>query len=451
MPFAITNAAYVHAQYQPQTQESGNEILPPITDQPLEIWTFVNNHRVLTGKTLHLTVQVMWKLGITVHLENIDKINLHPFKVEGFTMGERQIFDNDHDYVVITYALTLPPDIRENVYSIPSFTLSYKNEIDQTEGTAASSPIAIKKVPLLVEGQVDKDIVTLGDLINYTLTIRHEKNVKILWDTIEKLNFSPFDVLKRTIEKNTEGNIEVVSVHYVLSLYELGEKKKTHEIPGLPILYYVESSRHDRDADAGTFSAETKEVKTEPVPVTLNSLLKAVDVPLEGIKGPLSYSTKDMIFHGHIPIGIGGTCILLLGALVLRSTVKKVSSRSPKSGDETSQAALERLRTVILSFQYATEDKQNVENIQKLDKALRTYLGLLIGISGEMAHAIPSLGFMKHDRRKQLSEEASQTIQKVLRQTDTLIFGGFINKESVNDLLRGTEDIIKLVNYGTKK
>ena len=77
--------------------------------------------------------------------------------------------------MVITYTLSLPSDMNDGVYSVPSFSLSYTNEVDKTEGKTASSPVAIKKVPIMVEGKVDRDVVTIGDRIKYALTIRHEK------------------------------------------------------------------------------------------------------------------------------------------------------------------------------------------------------------------------------------------------------------------------------------
>ena len=134
-------------------------------------------------------------------MEGVNKIDLSPFRIEGVTIGERQIFDNEHDYIVITYTLSLPSGVGEGIYSIPSFTLPYRNEVDKSEGKSTSSPVAIKKVPILVEGKVDRDVITIGDRINYALTIRHEKNVRVIWENIEKLNFSPLDILKKDIEK----------------------------------------------------------------------------------------------------------------------------------------------------------------------------------------------------------------------------------------------------------
>ena len=439
------NHVQVYAQEQPQTQEATQEIGqgPVLTDKPLEIWTFIDDYRIITGKTLHLTVQLIWKLGITVNLEGVDKINLNPFRVEGVTIGERQIFDNEHDYQVITYALSLPSDTKEGIYSVPSFSLLYRNEVDQTEGKATSSPVAIKKVPILVEGKIDKDVITIGDRINYALTIRHEKDVKLLWENIEKLNFSPFEVLKRDVEKQTEGNIEKVVITYILSLYELGGKKKTPEIPELTILYYREPHPQDT-ARTDTEPIETKETKTVSIPIIINSLLKAVDVPLEGIKGPVYFSKTSVFLHAYLPMGFGVGLLLLLFATTIRATAKRFSSAKQEPIHETPRIALERLKNHIASFQFSSNNSANIQSIHNTDRALRAYLGTLMGISNETAQSVTTSSFLNYDTQKRLSEEASTVIKTVLKQLDTLIFGTRIEKEAVDATMQGIEEIIKL-------
>jgi len=440
--FLGTTFTRLPAQEQPQTQEpveTGQGLA--LTGQPLEIWTFIDDYRLITGKMLHLTVQVMWKLGITVNLEDVGKIDLSPFKIEGVTIGERQIFDNEHDYIVITYTLSLPSSVKEGICHIPSLSLSYRNEVDKTEGKAISSPVAIKKVPILVEGKVDRDVITLGDHINYALTIRHEKNIKLLWESIEKLKFSPFEVLKKDIEKQKEGNIEKILINYTLSLYELGGKKKTPEIPGLTVLYYAESGSKSTEAKS---LIETKEVKTAPVPVIINSLLKAVDVPLEGLKRPMYYSKRDVFLNGYLIMGIGVTLILFLGVITLRSIAGRLLPVTPKPVSETPQIALERLKNGLASFAFTQEDSLNRRNVQNIDKALRIYLGILIGISNETAQSATTPDFLNYDTQKLLPNEASTVAQAVLKQLDRLIFGRQIEKEAIDKIFQEIDEIIKL-------
>ena len=442
--------AYLNAQEQYQTQEQqttgeetegGQELV--LTEKPLEIWTFIDDYRLITGKTLHLTVQVMWKLGVTVNLEDVDKIDLSPFRIESATIGERQIFDNEHDYLVITYTLTLPASVKEGLHSIPSFSLSYTNEIDKSEGKATSSPIVIKKVPMLVDGKVDKDVITIGDRINYTLTIRHEKNVNLIWESIEKLNFSPFEILKRDMEKETEGNIEKVMINYTLSLFELVGKKKTPEIPELIILYYAQPQSSQGATKTDNTQIETKEVKTTSIPIILNSLLKAVDVPLEGLKGPMYYSKKGLFLNGYLMLGLGIGLLLFLGVITLRSVSGRITPPSQIPLTETPRVALERLQHLITTFKYANTDRINKENIHNIDRALRTYLGALIGISNEISQSVTTTDFFNYDTQKRLTDEISTTARTVLKQIDTVVYGRQIKKEMVDKILQGIEEIIK--------
>jgi len=442
--FLGIGSIHVNAQEQPQTQgqaEEGQEFV--LTDKPLEIWTFIDDYRVITGKTLHLTVQALWRLGITVNLEGVNKIDLSPFRIEGVMIGERQIFDNEHDYIVITYTLSLPSGVGEGIYSIPSFTLPYRNEVDKSEGKSTSSPVAIKKVPILVEGKVDRDVITIGDRINYALTIRHEKNVRIIWENIEKLNFSPLDILKKDVEKTTEGNIEKILINYTLSLYELGGKKKTPEIPELTILYYKESQTQSGETKSDTSLIETKEDKVAAIPIIVNSLLKAVDVPLEGLKGPLYYSKRDVFLRGYVTIGIGVTLLLFLGVKALRSMAGRLSPVSPKPVSETPKIALERLQHAVASFQFADKEKLNRTNIQDINKSLRTYIGTLLGISNEAAQSVTTSDFFNYDTQKRLTDKISTTTRTVLKQIDTVVYGRQIKKEMVDKILQGIEEIIK--------
>ncbi|HHT9146396.1 MAG TPA: hypothetical protein ACFYD4_12130 [Candidatus Wunengus sp. YC61] len=442
--FLVIGSIHVNAQEQPQTQEQaekGQEFV--LTDKPLEIWTFIDDYRVITGKTLHLTVQALWRLGITVNLEGVNKIDLSPFRIEGVTIGERQIFDNEHDYIVITYTLSLPSGVGEGIYSIPSFTLPYRNEVDKSEGKFTSSPVAIKKVPILVEGKVDRDVITIGDRINYALTIRHEKNVRVIWENIEKLNFSPLDILKKDIEKTTEGNIEKILINYTLSLYELGGKKKTPEIPELTILYYKESQTQSGETKSDTSLIETREDKVAAIPIIVNSLLKAVDVPLEGLKGPLYYSKKDVFLNGYLMMGLGAIVLLFLGGASLRSMAGRLSPVSPKPVTETPKIALERLQHAVASFQFTDEGKLNRTNIQDINKSLRAYIGILLGISNEVAQSVTTTDFFNYDTQKRLTDEISTTTRAVLKQIDTVVYGRQIKKEMVDKILQGIEEIIK--------
>src|SRR3989338_5142447 len=97
----------------------------PTTERPVEIWVYPSTQMLVTDKTLLLTVQVIWRLGINVALEDLEKTDMSPFKVEKVTVGERQIFENERDFRIVQYLLSLPEGAKEGEYIVPSFAISY--------------------------------------------------------------------------------------------------------------------------------------------------------------------------------------------------------------------------------------------------------------------------------------------------------------------------------------
>ena len=104
------------------------DTLIPEMDAAAELWLFVEDYRFVTGKMIHLTLQLIWKLGVSVDVEEFSTVDLSPFRIEKVTIGERQIFNNDSDFSVITYILSLPDDAEMGIYTVPAFFISYTDE-----------------------------------------------------------------------------------------------------------------------------------------------------------------------------------------------------------------------------------------------------------------------------------------------------------------------------------
>ena len=233
-------------------------------------------------------------------------------------------------------------------------------------------------------------------------------------------------------------------------MYETGGKKKTPEIPELTILYYKESQTQSGEAKSDASLIETKEAKVAAIPIIVNSLLKAVDVPLEGLKGPIYYSKKDVFLRGYVTIGIGVALLLFLGVTALRLMAGRLSPVSLKPVTETPKIALERLQHAVASFQFTGEEKLNRTNVQDINKSLRTYIGTLLGISNEAAQSVTTSDFFDYDAQKRLTEEISTTARAVLKQIDTVVYGRQIKKEMVDKILQGIEEILKQTSPNVK-
>lgn len=435
----ISPAQYTAA---PQTREI------PTTENPLEVWVFLDNPRIISEKMITLTVQAVWRLGVKANLDSLTRVDLSPFKIEQVTIGEREIFENTRDFRVIQYLLSLPDDLKHGEYIIPSFSVPYFNEVDKTNGVASSSPITVRKVPILVEARLDKDVFDIGDRIHYTLTILNEKNVKVLFENLERFNFEPFELLDTRISKTTTGLLESTVIEYSLAIYEVGTEKQSYEIPSIPVVYYIEPDVEHKVYRAEKSVLETKEFKTPPVPVIINRLLKTVDVPLEGVKGPVVYSKYVFCKRTYLPIFLGIGILVFIGVIEFRRVSRSISTRPKAPIIDTSKTAAERLSRLVSAYRSDERKYEENEFVAGIDTALRVFLGTLVGIPRETALSLTSSQFINDYLFGKLSVEFVEQAQGTLKHLDLMIFGGTIEKAEVEKLLSEVEEVLRLSKEG---
>ncbi|MFQ5862665.1 MAG: hypothetical protein ACE5IC_06030 [Candidatus Brocadiales bacterium] len=428
---------YAYAQYgqrTPSEPPASSKILTPSTERPIEIWTFPGTHQLVTGKALTLTVQVIWRLGINVHLDDLVNIDLSPFNVDKVTIGERQIFDNERDYRVVQYILSLPEDAKEGRYTIPSFGVSFVDEVEKREGLATSSPITVKKVPLVITGKVDRDVIEIGDVIRYSLTILYEKDTEILLKNLKEVHFEPFTLLHSSFRHEETPRIKKLLIDYYLSIYEMGGEKRKYEIPSLSVFYFKPTERRGGEEKV----IKTKEVRTQPIPVIINKLLKTVDVPLEGLKGPITYKRSELYFQGYFVIFLGISLFLLILAPIGLRRIKDNLFPPQEEPPETPELAAEELRALLSSFRFTGEEFQDKKHLEGIDTALRAYLGSLSGLPREKALALTTSEMLT-----KMPPEIALPSKEILKGLDMLIFGKGVEKHKAEELIGRIEDILR--------
>lgn len=407
----------------------------PTTERPVEIWVYPSTQRLVTGKTLLLTVQVIWRLGINVVLEDLEKTDMSPFKVEKVTIGERQIFENERDFRIVQYLLSLPEGAKEGEYIAPSFAISYSDEVEKRTGKASSSPVVVRKVPIIAQAHVDRDVVETGDIIHYNLTILHEKDTEVVLKNLERPSFEPFTLLSANYRKTQTQHLQKTTLDYALSIYELGGEKK-YEIPGLSLYYYKPGQ-----TKKGTI--ETKEIRTPPIPIIINKLLKTVDVPLEGVKGPISYRRAELYAYGYVPILLGVTMLLFLFGQVGLQRVKDGLFPTQERPVETPEVARGQLSSLLSAIQSSDTPEGMGQDIEGLDKALRYYLGSLAGIPRERSLSLSTAQLLEV-----LPRELSPDAGEVLNALDRMIFGGRLEKNRLEEVFNGIEGLLKSASGG---
>lgn len=429
-------------------QEYGDSVQPrdidtliPEMDEAVELWLFVDDYRFVTGKMIHLTLQMVWKLGVSIDTEEFNKVDLSPFKIEKVTVGERQIFNNDSDFCVITYILSLPDDADEGVYTVPAFTISYNNEANKTSGQVQSSPMALKKVPILVETELDRDVINIGDRLKYTLTIWHEKYVQILEENMRQLNLSPFQLRDFRINEEVEGKLRKTTIEYDLSIYELPDKSENFEIPSMPVLYCNEREGDIKQGEKEK-SPATRRISTPAIPVLINSLLKRIDVPLEGAKGPLVYSKKDIWRRSHLPVIMGIVIIIVLGSNEIKKLIYRMSAIIKERMAMSPLAYAERLEKLIAAFNSDVGDDELRRYVVDIDCALRGFLGALKEMRKDVVRSVTTAKLIDIIRDKKMAEEIVGAADNVLKSFDCVIFGE-INKDVIKKAVDEVLEILK--------
>ncbi|HDY69270.1 MAG: hypothetical protein JYX80_11150 [Candidatus Scalindua sediminis] len=417
-----------------------DSLIPEIS-APVELWIFVGNYRFVTGKRIHFTLQMIWKLGVSVNVEEFRNVDLSPFKIEKVTIGERQIFNNDCDFLIITYILSLSDDAKGGVYTIPSFSISYKDEVNKEVGRANTSPIALKKVPIMLDTKVDRDVVDIGDRIHYELTMWHERYVKILKENMEKLDFSPFQVIDFNIVEKSEGKLKKTTMEYELSVYDFPGNKESFEIPSLPVLYYLEhegETKREGEEDM----IKTQEIGTPAIPVIVNTLLKRIDVPLESVKGPVVHARRDVCLRGHLPIIFGVLIIIVLGVNETRRYASRFTKAVKEKIADAPLAHAEKLEKLIAVFDSDAEVNELKKSVINIDCALRVFLGALAEISREEVLSFTTTKIVDTLRSKNMAGKIVESANNTLGIFDTVIFGD-IDKGGIEKAVNEVQQLLE--------
>lgn len=147
-----------------------------------------------------------------------------------------------------------------------------------------------------VSAAVDQSVITIGDRITYTLIIKHDKNLKIEQPG-PAANLGMFEIKDYEFHEPTEQEgIIVEQYDYTISVYDTGK----FVIPPFPVAFFASDTSHDYQI-----------IKSEPIDITVKSLLQAEDTDIKDIKPPL------LIPANYLRLILVGGGILLLIAIVI--------------------------------------------------------------------------------------------------------------------------------------
>ena len=183
-----------------------------------------------------------------------------------------------------------------------------------------------------IESKVDKNTITIGDLVKYEVIVRRDKDLKVEMPGLAS-NLGYFEISDYQIHDpvKVEGKIED-RVEYIISTFDTGN----YVIPPISIFY------------TGSDSVR-KELKTEKIKIRVNSVIPSEAKDIKGLRETeeIERSIRNIILYSCA--GILFLLILLLLYYFYRrkkrgESLLPVKKEPPRPAHEVALEALQQLR-----------------------------------------------------------------------------------------------------------
>ena len=120
-----------------------------------------------------------------------------------------------------------------------------------------------------VKASVDQDKIIIGDWIKLDLSVKHSKDIYVVWPILEDVLGSFEIVIQDSVPKIEEKKEDKIqSLCAVLSIYDSGY----YQIPTIQFLYY------------STLDTAQKSIFTNPIDIFVNTLAVDTNLPIKDIK-----------------------------------------------------------------------------------------------------------------------------------------------------------------------
>jgi hypothetical protein len=142
-----------------------------------------------------------------------------------------------------------------------------------------------------VQAEVDKSIITIGDRLNYTLTIDHQEGIRIEQPG-PGANLGQFEIKDYQIHDPAKKNGNIIQkFEYEISVFDTGK----FVIPPFPVAFFKSDT-----------SRNFQIIQSEPIEIFVESVLTADNRELRDIKPPQSipFNLKKWLIYGLITLFI---------------------------------------------------------------------------------------------------------------------------------------------------
>lgn len=285
-------------------------------------------------------------------------------------------------------------------------------------------PLWVQAQLIEVQSQVDTAEIYIGDRVNYSITIKHDKNLRIEQPG-EGLHLGAFEIKEYNFEEPYEENgIITQRYNFTISVFDTGK----YTIPPFPVAYFPDTTQH------------FKIIEASAIDIYVQSVLSGDEAPqLKDIKPPIDIPFDYVLLYFVLAILLLIIVAAYMGYKAWKKKKEKGYIFSPPARPRPAhEIALTELKELYGSD--LLDKKEYKIFYSRLSEILRKYLE-----GRYFINALEETTFeIMIDIKNHLQEAHQKMLLKILQQSDLVKFAKYIPDEVTINLNK--EDSINFVD-----
>ena len=164
-------------------------------------------------------------------------------------------------------------------------------------------PVNAQESRIIIESGVDRDVITIGDLIHYQITVKHNRDIAVEYPGLAA-NLGAFEIRNYTVAEPEKIDDKIISrAEYVITTFDTGN----YVIPPVQVGYFSQDSVQ-------------KQLRTDIIRIRVNSVKPSEAKDIKDIKSPMVIGID---YKKYIYYGLGGLAFILLVLFIIYYIRKK--------------------------------------------------------------------------------------------------------------------------------
>jgi len=196
------------------------------------------------------------------------------------------------------------------------------------------NPVIAQQGQISISSGVDRDVITIGDLINYNISVAHDKGIKVEYPGLG-VNLGAFEIRDYKIFEPEEVDKRIINkVEYIITTFDTGN----YVIPPITVSYFSSDSIE-------------KELRTDVIKIRVNSVKPSEAKDIKDIKPPMEIKAdyRRYIYYGLAGLGAALLVFILIFYFKKRKRGENIIPKRRKPIKPAHIEAIEELEKLINS------------------------------------------------------------------------------------------------------